>query len=84
MRRPAENVFGQRLGDLVVIRVERNLVAPSQVGSVEFAAEAFGTGRARPLHVRSGARGAYELERPRRADPPTRARSWTGSARRWE
>jgi len=36
-------VFDQRLGDLFVIRVARNIVAPSQVGSVEFAAERFGT-----------------------------------------
>jgi carbonic anhydrase len=40
---PAEIVFDQGLGDLFVIRVAGNIVAPSQVGSVEFAAEAFGT-----------------------------------------
>lgn len=39
----AEIVFDQGLGDLFVIRVAGNIVAPSQVGSVEFAAEAFGT-----------------------------------------
>jgi carbonic anhydrase len=42
-RVPAEMVFDQGLGDLFVIRVAGNIVAPSQVGSVEFAAEAFGT-----------------------------------------
>jgi carbonic anhydrase len=42
-RVPAEIVFDQGLGDLFVIRVAGNIVAPSQVGSVEFAAEAFGT-----------------------------------------
>ena len=38
-RVPAEIVFDQGLGDLFVIRVAGNIVAPSQVGSVEFAAE---------------------------------------------
>jgi carbonic anhydrase len=42
-RVPAEIVFDQGLGDLFVIRVAGNIVAPSQVGSVEFAAEAFST-----------------------------------------
>jgi carbonic anhydrase len=41
-RVPAEMVFDQGLGDLFVIRVAGNIVAPSQVGSVEFAAERFG------------------------------------------
>lgn len=40
-RVPAEMVFDQGLGDLFVIRVAGNIVAPSQVGSVEFAAESF-------------------------------------------
>ena len=40
---PAELVFDQGLGDLFVIRVAGNIVAPSQIGSVEFAAERFGT-----------------------------------------
>jgi len=40
---PAEIVFDQGLGDLFVIRVAGNIVAPSQVGSVEFAADQFGT-----------------------------------------
>ncbi len=42
-RSPAEIVFDAGLGDLFVIRVAGNIVAPSQVGSVEFAAEKFGT-----------------------------------------
>jgi carbonic anhydrase len=42
-RVPAELVFDQGLGDLFVIRVAGNIVAPSQVGSVEFAAAAYGT-----------------------------------------
>lgn len=42
-RVPAEIVFDQGLGNLFVIRVAGNIVAPSQVGSVEFAAERFGT-----------------------------------------
>lgn len=42
-RVPAELVFDQGLGDLFVIRVAGNIVAPSQIGSVEFAAEQFGT-----------------------------------------
>jgi carbonic anhydrase len=42
-RVPVEIVFDQGLGDLFVIRVAGNIVAPSQIGSVEFAAEKFGT-----------------------------------------
>ena len=42
-RVPAEIVFDQGLGDLFVIRVAGNIVAPSQIGSVEFAVERFGT-----------------------------------------
>jgi carbonic anhydrase len=42
-RVPAEVVFDQGIGDLFVIRVAGNIVAPSQVGSVEFAAERFGS-----------------------------------------
>ena len=41
-RVPAEIVYNQGLGDLFVIRVAGNIVAPSQVGSVEFAAAKFG------------------------------------------
>ncbi|HEX3532685.1 MAG TPA: carbonic anhydrase [Gemmatimonadaceae bacterium] len=42
-RVPAEIVFDQGLGDLFVIRVAGNIVAPSQVGSVEFSAARYGT-----------------------------------------
>jgi carbonic anhydrase len=42
-RVPAEIVFDQGLGDLFVIRVAGNIVAPSQIGSVEFAAARFST-----------------------------------------
>jgi carbonic anhydrase len=41
-RVPAEMVFDQGLGDLFVIRVAGNIVSPSQVGSIEFAADQFG------------------------------------------
>jgi len=42
-RVPAEIVFDQGLGDLFVVRIAGNIVAPSQIGSVEFAAERSGT-----------------------------------------
>src|SRR5262245_21376067 len=42
-RVPAELVFDQGFGDLFVIRVAGNVIAPSLVGSVEFAASRFGT-----------------------------------------
>lgn len=42
-RAPAELIFDQGLGELFVIRVAGNVVSPSQVGSVEFAAERYGT-----------------------------------------
>src|SRR5207253_8260198 len=42
-RVPAEIVFDVGLGDLFVVRVAGNIVAPSQVGSVEFAVSQFGT-----------------------------------------
>ncbi|MGE5794744.1 MAG: carbonic anhydrase [Bacteroidota bacterium] len=66
-RVPAELVFDQGLGDLFVIRVAGNIVAPSQVGSVEFAAERFGTRLVVVLgHSRCGAIQATleELQRP--------------------
>lgn len=66
-RVPAELVFDQGLGDLFVIRVAGNIVAPSQVGSVEFAAERFGTRLVVVLgHSRCGAVLATleELRRP--------------------
>ena len=58
-RVPAEIVFDQGLGDLFVIRVAGNIIAPSLVGSVEFAAEAFGTRLVVVLgHTQCGAVGA--------------------------
>ncbi len=42
-RVPAEIIFDQGIGDLFVIRVAGNVVAPSGIGSVEFCAEQFGT-----------------------------------------
>ena len=42
-RVPVELIFDQGLGDLFVIRVAGNIVAPSQIGSVEFAAAQLGT-----------------------------------------
>lgn len=66
-RVPAEIVFDQGLGDLFVIRVAGNIVAPSQIGSVEFAAEQFGARLVVVLgHARCGAVRATldELRRP--------------------
>jgi carbonic anhydrase len=66
-RVPAEIVFDQGLGDLFVIRVAGNIVASSQIGSVEFAAERFGTPLVVVLgHSRCGAVEATleELMRP--------------------
>ena len=66
-RVPAEIVFDQGLGDLFVIRVAGNIVAPSQIGSVEFAASKFGTRLVVVLgHSRCGAVEATleELKRP--------------------
>ncbi len=67
-RVPAEIVFDQGLGDLFVIRVAGNIVAPSQVGSVEFAATRFSTRLVVVLgHTQCGAILATleELRRPR-------------------
>ena len=66
-RVPAEIIFDQGLGALFVIRVAGNVVAPSQVGSVEFAAERFGTQLVVVLgHTQCGAIEATleELGRP--------------------
>lgn len=57
-RVPVEIVFDQGLGDLFVIRVAGNVVAPSQIGSVEFAAEQFGT----PLVVVLGHTGCGAVD----------------------
>jgi carbonic anhydrase len=72
-RVPAEIVFDQGLGDLFVIRVAGNIIAPSQVGSVEFAVERFGTPLVVVLgHSRCGAIQATleELERPSESRSP--------------
>ena len=66
-RVPVEIIFDQGLGDLFVIRVAGNIVAPSHIGSVEFAAEAFGTRLVVVLgHSNCGAVTATvdELQRP--------------------
>ncbi len=66
-RVPAEMVFDQDLGDLFVIRVAGNIVARSQIGSVEFAATQFGTSLVVVLgHTCCGAVQATvdELRRP--------------------
>jgi carbonic anhydrase len=67
-RVPVEIVFDQGLGDLFVIRVAGNVVAPSQIGSVEFAAERFCTRLVVVLgHSRCGAIQATleQLQRPK-------------------
>ena len=72
-RVPAELVFGQGFGDLFVIRVAGNIVAPSQVGSVEFAATRFGTRLAVVLgHTQCGAIAATldELRQPAALQSP--------------
>ena len=72
-RVPAEIIFDQGLGDLFVIRVAGNIVAPSQIGSVEFAAERFGTKLVVVLgHTGCGAIQATleELRRPTESHSP--------------
>ncbi len=71
-RVPAELVFDQGLGDLFVIRVAGNVVAPSLVGSVEFAASKFGTRLVVVLgHTQCGAilSTVEELEEPANRSP---------------
>jgi carbonic anhydrase len=70
---PAEIVFDQGLGDLFVIRVAGNVVAPSQIGSVEFAAERFRTRLVVVLgHSQCGAVLATLEELRRPGDNPSR------------
>ena len=71
-RAPAEFVFDVGLGDLFVIRVAGNIVAPSQIGSIEFAVEAFAV----PLvvvmgHTRCGAIAATVRHIQTGEQPPT-------------
>jgi len=72
-RVPAEMVFDQGLGDLFVIRVAGNIVAPSQIGSVEFAAARYNTKLVVVLgHSQCGAILATleELKRPSENQSP--------------
>ena len=72
-RVPAEIVFDQGLGDLFVIRVAGNIVAPSQVGSIEFAADVFGTRLVVVMgHSQCGAVTAtlQQLEQPQQSRSP--------------
>ena len=72
-RAPLEMIFDQGLGDLFVIRVAGNIVAPSRIGSVEFAVEQFGTPLVVVLgHSNCGAVKATlaELERPTKNQSP--------------
>lgn len=72
-RVPAELVFDQGLGDLFVIRVAGNIVAPSLVGSVEFAAEQFGTKLVVVMgHTRCGAVSATVDDMLRPSDAHSR------------
>jgi carbonic anhydrase len=75
-RVPAEIIFDQGIGDLFVIRVAGNVVAPSQIGSVEFAADRFGTRLVVVLgHSQCGAVSATleELHRPSESRSPNLA-----------
>ena len=72
-RVPAEIVFDQGLGDLFVIRVAGNIVASSQIGSIEFAASRFGTRLVLVMgHTQCGAITATleELQRPTNSQSP--------------
>lgn len=72
-RVPAEMVFDQGLGDLFVIRVAGNIVQPSQIGSVEFAAAQFATRLVVVMgHTHCGAIKATveELSRPSESQSP--------------
>jgi carbonic anhydrase len=75
-RVPAELIFGQGVGDLFVVRVAGNIVTPSQLGSIEFAAERFGTRLVVVLgHSQCGAVTAVieHLEQPREIRSPNLA-----------
>jgi len=72
-RVPAELVFDQGLGDLFVIRVAGNIIAPSLVGSVEFAADLFSTRLVVVLgHSQCGAIKATLDELQRQTGTPSR------------
>ena len=75
-RVPSEIVFDQGLGDLFVIRVAGNIAAPSQIGSVEFATEKFGTRLVVVMgHSNCGAITAtlHELKQPSKNRSPNLA-----------
>ncbi|MEJ7730415.1 MAG: carbonic anhydrase [Polyangiaceae bacterium] len=58
-RTPVEIVFDQGFGELFVVRVAGNIVAPSVVGSIEFAVSQYGTRLVVVMgHTRCGAIGA--------------------------
>jgi carbonic anhydrase len=70
---PAEIIFDQGLGDLFVIRVAGNIVAPSLVGSAEFAASRFGSRLVIVVgHTQCGAilETVKELQEPSRTISP--------------
>ena len=72
-RVPAEIVFNQGLGDLFVIRVAGNIAAPSQIGSVEYAAAHLGARLVVVLgHTQCGAIAAMlsELQQPAKGHSP--------------
>ena len=72
-RVPMEIVFDQGLGDLFVVRVAGNIVAPSILGSIEFAAQEFGTRLVVVLgHTECGAvlASLETIERPGRNPSP--------------
>lgn len=72
-RVPAEIVFDQGLGDLFVIRVAGNIAAPSQIGSVEYAAASYDTPLVVVLgHSRCGAILATleQLQQPAESQSP--------------
>lgn len=75
-RVPAEMIFDHSLGDLFVIRVAGNIVTPSQLGSIEFAAEKFGTCLVVVMgHSHCGAIAAtlQELQQPKGITSPNLA-----------
>jgi carbonic anhydrase len=71
-RVPAELVFDCGLGDLFMVRVAGNVVAPSLVGSVEFAAATYGTQLVVVMgHTRCGAIAATLDTLERKGEPPS-------------
>lgn len=71
-RVPAELVFDQGLGDLFVIRIAGNIVAPSQIGSVEFAAGTIGARLVVVLgHTHCGAINATFEQKNQSGDSPS-------------